>query len=463
MINLLQMQDKLKDMSDRQLASEMQSGMVPQYLVLSELQRRQKMRQTAKLSQQGQQPQTTVADEIESEFAPNEGVAALPIEEPQFASGGIVSFGSGGDVPKFEEGGSPFSRWWNQVSKPKSELDPEWGERQRLMTELSNKYNKYANISGLFREQSPEQRQQAQSIMGNLDKMSLDQMRVILGKPTQGPIPGTPAGIAAGVSNTPTQVETPAAPAQDQTKLQPPAAKPEPKVKLTPEDATPPSNWKVISKELSEGMPGYPALKTEAQDKAAEELLAKYEKNKAGAADQAMIAAGLAMMAGKSPYALQNIGAGGIEGLKAYKQEQKDLDELQKGILGIGTKKEEAENLRAQAEYKAKAEDRKFNYGIYALDKELASKEDIARLQLRAQYDATARNTLDNQRSLYNTMMDGLMKTINTSTLPAEKEAARLELMQIKAQLVQLGLLPGSASTSSQTDVPGVTPKGRAR
>jgi hypothetical protein len=62
-MNIIQLQEALKDMSENQLAQEMQSpsGVAPSYLVLSELERRQKMKQRY---MENQQPQTTVSDDI---------------------------------------------------------------------------------------------------------------------------------------------------------------------------------------------------------------------------------------------------------------------------------------------------------------------------------------------------------------------------------------------------------------
>lgn len=61
-MNIIQLQEALKDMSENQLAQEMQrpSGIAPSYLVLSELERRQKMKQRY---MENQQPQATVAEE----------------------------------------------------------------------------------------------------------------------------------------------------------------------------------------------------------------------------------------------------------------------------------------------------------------------------------------------------------------------------------------------------------------
>ena len=62
-MNILDIQDKLKGLSEGQLAQEMQmpSGSVPQFLVLGEMNRRQSMRQS--MQQQGAGSQT-VAQEL---------------------------------------------------------------------------------------------------------------------------------------------------------------------------------------------------------------------------------------------------------------------------------------------------------------------------------------------------------------------------------------------------------------
>lgn len=61
-MNIIQLQDRLKDFSEQQLVQEMQSpsGSAPQYLVLSELERRKKAKDRFKAQQQ---PESTVAEE----------------------------------------------------------------------------------------------------------------------------------------------------------------------------------------------------------------------------------------------------------------------------------------------------------------------------------------------------------------------------------------------------------------
>jgi hypothetical protein len=105
MINILKVQNDLKNLSDEQLAQEMRmpSGAAPQYLVMTEMQRRQKMR--SEFSGQ-QPPQTTMADEM-SGAAPEQPQMGAPQGGPpqggqeqmpptaMMAAGGSVFAGSG--------------------------------------------------------------------------------------------------------------------------------------------------------------------------------------------------------------------------------------------------------------------------------------------------------------------------------------------------------------------------------
>ena len=95
-MNIIQLQDALKDFSEEQLIREMQqpSGNAPQYLVLSEIERRQKVKQGMQ-SQQGREP--SVAEEAVSRRMPaqNSAIAQSMVkpspasQPPQMKAGGI--------------------------------------------------------------------------------------------------------------------------------------------------------------------------------------------------------------------------------------------------------------------------------------------------------------------------------------------------------------------------------------
>ena len=77
-MNILQVQDALKDFSQEQLVKEMEkpSGQAPQFLVLSELNRRQRMKQDFDARQAQQQP--TVAEKlVAAAGAPQGGIGAM--------------------------------------------------------------------------------------------------------------------------------------------------------------------------------------------------------------------------------------------------------------------------------------------------------------------------------------------------------------------------------------------------
>ena len=128
-MNILDIQDKLKGLSESQLAQEMQmpTGSVPQFLVLGEMNRRQTMRQS--MQQQGAGAQT-VAQELlngagvpsegmsemgrsmapKSSIAQNTGIGALPQQTPPPEQGGIAALAptgmyAGGPVRKMGPGG----------------------------------------------------------------------------------------------------------------------------------------------------------------------------------------------------------------------------------------------------------------------------------------------------------------------------------------------------------------------
>lgn len=97
MMNIVKLQDALKGYSDDQLRQEMSSpsGMIPQFLTLTELKRREEMR---KEYQQAQQPSGTVAEEVVQ--AQPTGIAGLPDET---MAGAVMRARMGGAQPGAEQ------------------------------------------------------------------------------------------------------------------------------------------------------------------------------------------------------------------------------------------------------------------------------------------------------------------------------------------------------------------------
>lgn len=111
-MNIVQLQEQLKNFSQDQLVREMQmpSGTAPQFLVLGEIMRRQKMQQDFSAQQGGGQPQTTVAeDAIAAAGVPQGGIAsmarALAPQTNMAGSTGVQAMATGGPVQKMKKGG----------------------------------------------------------------------------------------------------------------------------------------------------------------------------------------------------------------------------------------------------------------------------------------------------------------------------------------------------------------------
>lgn len=110
-MNIVQLQEQLKNFSQDQLIREMQmpSGSTPQFLVLGEIMRRQKMQQDFSAQQAKGQPQTTVAEEaIAAAGVPQGGIAsmaqALAPQTDMAESTGVQAMAYGGPVKKMAEG-----------------------------------------------------------------------------------------------------------------------------------------------------------------------------------------------------------------------------------------------------------------------------------------------------------------------------------------------------------------------
>lgn len=146
-MNIIKLQDDLKNLSDQQLMGEMKnpSGQAPQFLVLSELKRRKDLRDGFQ-QRMTQQPQGSLADEIPAKLMQQNMMAMggnpmmagrgnmpPPPQRPMpqqaapqgpmsqgFASGGLVALANGGPVG-YAEGGlaslsdEDSSKYWDRI------------------------------------------------------------------------------------------------------------------------------------------------------------------------------------------------------------------------------------------------------------------------------------------------------------------------------------------------------------
>jgi hypothetical protein len=132
MMNVIEIQDKLKNFSQDQLIGEMQNptGNAPQFLVLSEITRRQKMVNDDKIRQAKQNEMTVAQEAVAASGVPQDGIAGMaramapktdiaqntgvmsqapqapPQAPPAPDQGGIMGMANGGYVKKMYLGGS---------------------------------------------------------------------------------------------------------------------------------------------------------------------------------------------------------------------------------------------------------------------------------------------------------------------------------------------------------------------
>jgi hypothetical protein len=132
MMNVIEIQDKLKNFSQDQLIGEMQNptGNAPQFLVLSEITRRQKMVNDDKIRQAKQNEMTVAQEAVAAAGVPQDGIAGMaramapktdiaqntgvmsqapqapPQAPPAPDQGGIMGMANGGYVKKMYLGGS---------------------------------------------------------------------------------------------------------------------------------------------------------------------------------------------------------------------------------------------------------------------------------------------------------------------------------------------------------------------
>jgi hypothetical protein len=132
MMNVIEIQDKLKNFSQDQLVGEMQNptGNAPQFLVLSEITRRQKMVNDDKIRQAKQNEMTVAQEAVAAAGVPQDGIAGMaramapktdisqntgvmsqapqapPQAPPAPDQGGIMGMANGGYVKKMSLGGS---------------------------------------------------------------------------------------------------------------------------------------------------------------------------------------------------------------------------------------------------------------------------------------------------------------------------------------------------------------------
>lgn len=378
-MNLLKLQDQLKGMPDAYLTKMVQQpdGNIPQFLVLGELQRRKDMREGA-----AQAPESSVAEDmvqeglgaLQPQAAPEEapmegpeqidqGIAAIPTqmqEAPAMAGGGIVAFADGG-----------------MSSLPLSVTDPQnirgraiEGYKQALPAVVRKLR------SGAPLTETDKTVLQVLQDAGELDTGMFGATVPASSVPAATAVPKTTAAPSAlpGFSEFMQQNKNPLYEAMQEQGPSIPAA---PKSSLTP--AAPkasgiqglgPLKWTDMAfpeaeyAKLERPVPS--AEEETARFKAAvgedeglaglKGKLAKMEERAKGEEERApwmaLVRAGLATAAGTSPFALTNIGAGGLEGLKDYQATRDRLERNEEKRFDIQSRMAQAQRAEQLAAVK---------------------------------------------------------------------------------------------------------------
>lgn len=431
-MNILKLQDELKSVPDDALISYVQNpkGQVPSYLALSELQRRKDMRASY---QQAQPEKTTVAEDLKQQAMPQQapqpmpqpqaqpqaGVAGLPVPDQMFsgqgmAAGGIVAFDDGGYVNPGLVGGpvqeslpwySGIDNWlnrnldWSATNKAARE--------KGISDEVTNPF-----ISGMPRTDIMDEylglKQKVTTGKGTYQ--DIERMKAIEGQgvpPTSTPTGG---GYIPG-QKTPGDIQS----AQDaQTKaLQ---DKQKALKDMAAANAASARGTREGVKSLSDYAKEFRDVvgKDPLQDK----LMTRMEKMDAAAAKQAeqapwmaLTQAGFSMASGKSPYALQNIAAGAMEGVKSYgdaKDKAASLEEKRFALMADMAKAQRAEQLAIASK------------GVDSRDAQLA-REQQDKIHKETMANQIQLHILDNAADLNKTMVSTAAKDLPDATARATK------------------------------------------
>jgi hypothetical protein len=483
MINVQQITSRLARLPDQalqQYAAMHKNDPYIMALALSESNRRKQMREGA---QTGASEQPKVVDqEIANMAAPmpeDVGIGQLPAGDMNFASGGIVAFGDGGEVERYQSQGlvqpptygTPYAIP-GMVQPPRAIIQQAGAPEntplfQRLFQSARSEGERYRLAQAQQRIAMGTATQAdrdlvAKAALPDMGAASLDEQAAInaaIAAPTRpAPTAKSSAPKAAPGADTGAAGARPAAAAEPKLLGGPGTAAAAPATGIAGLASTP-STMKAelaafmpqgkvadpYAAEIAElGAEGIAAAKTRKemrerqleemglygveQEKRLREREGRVAKQERDVGPLAMLQAGLAMMSGSSPYALQNIGIGAQTGLKTYSEgidkiesARDKLDEAF-GRIDAARRSEriltDREKAELQSDYdKSKIEAKKLAvagaqqaYGwarqdagkafdAYAAEQrlgaELQSKERLAREQIKAQKEiAAGRNAM---------------------------------------------------------------------
>jgi len=390
-MNLIEIAEQLKDVPDQYLMQEVQqpTGNYPSYLVVSELGRRKRMRDSvmkqmpettvaedltqperqqamAQMSQMMQQPQDqnmiqqagglNALPQAQQDLAAMDMLSAqMPQEIPAMAGGGMVSFSNGGYTDSYT------TQEEIEAYRPRG----------------------FGSLFGLMPEGFG---------IGNLDYeleklgYTKDQLRSM--------DPATKRFVTqrASMPTAPAAVAATAQPARQPTgqPVVQPAGQPAGQPTLQP--SIPALSSDVFKLPTAQERAAAAKAGLELYEQAVPDQLADFktdllnrkkemEGRRGSNINEALIQAGLGIMGSRAPSALQAIAEGGLGGLKGYKEGMKDIRDSENAIRQSQLEMAKAQMLRDQEKFKQArdAEDRAVNLRVKGA--ELANSENAIRIR----------------------------------------------------------------------------------
>lgn len=382
-MNIIKLQDELRGVPDNALIGYVQNptGNVPSYLALSELQRRKDMREKY---QSQQAPQSSVADDLEQQAAPQpqpqeaQGVAGLSIPDQMFndqgmAAGGIVAFPTGGYVssdprPYYygeneEESTSPIGRLFNYLDISGNVKKSDFGKRREERKKLDEQIQEtvptlIGGKRGFFDQETKAQQREYEQRRRELEASKSQ-------SPFFAPEPGgvvydkkeaIDPTMKSYVEQEIAAKNNPYKPSSDNKQFKY-GDKPTDNKAIATQAAKQVTQQPAESEDdfLRRRMAIYKEFMGGDEDKTAlKDKLSAMEKRAARQEEiapyMALAEAGFKTMQGTSPYALANLGAGAEAGLKSYggaQDKMAALEEKRYALMNDAAKADRAERQAA--------------------------------------------------------------------------------------------------------------------
>jgi len=377
-MNIIKLQNMLRGVPDDALIGYVQNpqGEVPSYLALSELQRR---KDTRAKYQAEQAPESSVAEDLEQETMPDQGVAGLDTgdmyQEDSFAGGGIVAFAPGGPVyPNYygeneEEVTSPLGRLINYLDISGKVKKSDFGKRREERKKLDEQIQEtvptlIGGKRGFFDQETKAQQreydQRRRELEAQKDKSPFfapEPGGYIYGDKEKAVDPTMSSYITQDIRNQKVDKGT----TKDTTKTQPTQTQPT-QTQASQQTAETDEDYLRRRMALFKEAMGPNEDRTKLQEK-----IDKMEKRAARQEElapyMALTEAGFKTMAGTSPFALTNLGAGAQAGLQSYGAAQDKmaaLEEKRYALMNEAAKADRAEK-QAIAKFGFDSEEAKMN------------------------------------------------------------------------------------------------------